>query len=141
MPKWWKIGFAFVLLVTTGALSAYVALQEPTLDEEISAQVAEYADTDYLYWDWADEAVCDLYERCQFIEIYNTARCADQILVPMRLEDANEDWVAAASTVMRSPGKHGGVLVELGVNRTDFEYFAIGDVRCTSALPTVEAGS
>lgn len=139
MPRWWKIGFVSVLLITTGALSAHVALQEPKIDLPVPSEVAEYADSDYLYWDWAEETDCEIYERCQFIKIYDTKRCPQQILVPMRLEDANDDWVAAESRVIRSPMQDDAVTVELGVDRTDFEYFVVGAIRCTTAIPTVEA--
>ena len=140
MPRWWKIGFVSVLLITTGALSAHFALKDPAFTGEHEAAVAEYADSNYLYWEWSDEVGCEIYERCQFIEVEGTDRCPEQILIQMHLEDINDEWVDSASTVMHSPGQKGSARIELGVDRTDFEYFVVGNIRCTAAIPNVEAG-
>ena len=140
MPKWWKIGFVFVLLVTTGAFFTHLALQDPALTGEHAAAVAEYKAQANLAWDWNYEGLtCKEFDRCVFLEVENTSKCENQIVVEAYLADANDDWVAAADTVIPSPNASDVALIELGVNREDFEFFFVGDVRCTAALPTVEA--
>ena len=50
MPKWWKIGFVSVLLVTTGAFFTHLALKDPALTGEHEAAVAEYKYENNLDW-------------------------------------------------------------------------------------------
>ncbi len=142
LPRWWNIGFVSALLTTTSALSAHVALQEPIFEGEHEAVVTEYKSVNSLPWDWNYEDLsCQEFERCVFLEVENTSKCENQIIVEAYLADKNDDWVAAADTVMPSPNAAEVALIELGVNREDFEFFFVGDVRCTAALPTVEAAS
>lgn len=140
MPKWWWVGLASVLLVTTAAFFTHLALKDPALTGEHEAAVAEYQAGTSLPWDWNyEELSCIEFDRCVFLEVENTSNCEDQIIVEAYLADAYDDWVAAADTVMPSPNATDVALIELGVNREDFEFFFVGDVRCTAALPTVEA--
>ena len=139
MPKWWKIGFVSVLLVTTGASSAHVAMREPAL-ETGAVQASSYPEDNGLDWNWGPEdQPCEIYETCQIIEVFETARCSKQIEIELHLEDAKEQWVDAVPMVILSPMNSEPALIEIGVDRTDFEYFAIGEVRCTASAPTVEA--
>jgi hypothetical protein len=55
------------------------------------------------------------------------------------LTDENEDWVDSAEMIIDSPRSSDAALIEVGVNREDFEYFMVGDVWCYSGVPTVEA--
>lgn len=140
LPKWWNIGFVSLLLITTGALSAHVALQDPIFEGEHEAAVTEYKEANNLNWQWAStDLECQIYENCVHLEVEGTHRCHNQIKVFMYLTDANDDWVDSADTVLQSPGKAQTVVVEVGVNRDDFEYFMVGDVWCYSGLPSVEA--
>ena len=142
MPKWWKIGFASVLLLTTGAFFTHLALKDPALTGEHEGTGAEFKSETSLPWDWSyEELTCKEFDRCVFLEVENTSKCKNQTIVEAYLADANDDWVATADTVMPSPNASDVALIELGVNREDFEFFFVGDVRCTAALPTVEAVS
>lgn len=139
MPRWWKFGFISLLVITSGAFVVHVALNEPPSGGGASVAVPEHKDSEFLNWDWSEEESCEIYERCQFVELIGTHLCPEQILIQMHLEDEKDEWVDSASTVIQSPGIKDSARIELGVNRTDFEYFVIGNIRCTSALPTVFA--
>lgn len=140
MPRWWNIGFVSVLLITTGALSAHVALRDPIFEGEHEAAVAEYKESNNLDWQWASaDLECQIYENCVHIEVEGTNRCTEQIKVFSYLSDKNDDWVDSADLVVDSPMAHRNAVIEVGVNRDDFEYFNVGDVRCTTGVPTIEA--
>lgn len=138
--KSWKIGFVSVLLITSGAFFTHLALKDPALTGEHEAVVTEYKDEHNLDWQWGPaEVECQIYETCLHLEVEGTAKCENQIKIFIYLTDANDDWVDSADTVLQSPGKAQTAVVEVGVNRDDFEYFMVGDVRCTTGVPTVEA--
>ena len=140
MPRWWKIGFKSVFLITSGAMSTHLALKDPALTGEHDAVVAEYKDDVDLSWEWASsELECEIYENCVHLDVKETARCVEQVQIFVYLTDENDDWVDSANTVIQSPGQSGSATVEIGVNRDDFEYFMVGDVRCTTGVPTLEA--
>ena len=140
MPRWWNIGFVTALLVTTGALSAHFALQDPIFEGEHEAVVAEYKEANNLDWQWASSALeCQIYLYCVHIEVEGTNRCPEQIKVFSYLSDENDDWVDSADLVVDSPLSQVKAVIEVGVNRYDFEYFNVGDVRCTTGVPTIEA--
>jgi hypothetical protein len=142
MPKWWKVGFASVSLVTAGAFCTHLAIGEHTLTNEHEGVVAEYKSETILTWDWNyEELSCQEFDRCVVLQVENTKKCENQIFVEAYLADENDDWVAAADSVMPSPKLADITLVEIGVYREDFEYFFVGEVRCTSKLPTVQAHS
>lgn len=139
MPRWWRAGFASVLLVTIGALGFQIALREPNTD---AAQVEKslFEEHDSLVWSWGpDGRACEIYDHCAFIEVLETARCVQQLSIELWLEDAKENLVATVPLVMNSPRQGGPTLIEVGVNRDDFEYFVVGAVQCTKTAPTVEA--
>lgn len=140
MPKWWKISFVSVLLLTTSAFFTHLALKDPALTGEHEAAVAEYKDENNLDWNWGPaELECKVYENCVHLEVEGTARCENQIKIFMYLTDANDEWVDSADTVLQSPSKSQSTVIEVGVNRDDFEFFMVGDVRCTTGVPTVQA--
>lgn len=140
MPKWWNIGFAWVSLITASAFSVYLVLKDPPFIAEYEGEVAESKEERNLDWDWASsDRECQIFENCVHLEIQSTALCENQILVIMHLTDEHDDWVDSADTVLKSPREDGPAIVEVGVNRDDFEFFMVGDVSCTTGLPTVEA--
>ena len=140
MPRWWNIGFVSVLLVTTGALSAQIALKDPIFEGEHEAVVASYKETNNLDWRWAsDDLECKTYENCVHIDVEGTDRCDEQIKIFSYLSDENDAWVDSADLVVESPLQEGSTVIEVGVNRDDFEYFNIGAVRCTTGVPTIQA--
>ena len=137
MPKWWKIGFASVLIFTAGAFFTHLALKEPAITGEHEVAGAENNTEGSLPWDWNyQELTCKEFDRCVFLEVENTNKCENQIIVEAYLADANDDWVAAADTVMPSSRSSAVAIVELGVNREDFEFFFVGSIHCVDALPT-----
>ena len=141
MPRWWNFGFVSVLLITTGALSAHVALQDPKVKAEEEPGVAEYKEGNNLDWQWAStDLQCQIFETCVHIEVEGTIRCPEQIKVFSYLSDENDDWVVSVDLIVDSPQLQGKAVIEVGVNRDDFEYFNVGDVRCTTGVPTVEVG-
>jgi hypothetical protein len=93
-----------------------------------------------LEWTWSqDELECKIYQNCVHLEVEDTYTCPNEILVSLVITDINDDWVAAEDNVLKSPRKTKSANIEIGVNRDDFEYFNVGDVQCTTGVPTVEA--
>lgn len=139
MPKWWNMGFAWVSLITASAFNVHLVSKDPALTAEHDAAVAEYKEKRNLDWDWASSDLeCQVFENCVHLEIQSTARCENQLKVFMYLTDEHDEWVDAADTVLKSPREDGSAIVEVGVNRDDFEFFMVGDVRCTQSVPTIE---
>jgi hypothetical protein len=142
LPRWWKIGFTALLLITTGAFSATLALEKPSINtapQNEPASTSEEPD-ESLTWDWSEDFVCDLYALCQVIDVEDTASCPDQISVDVYLTDKNDDWLSDASVILNSPQEIGATPIELGSEEIEFEYLYVGDVKCTTGLPTLEAG-
>lgn len=140
MPKWWNMGFSLMSLITASAFSVHLVLKDPALTGEHDTAVVEYTEKSKLDWDWASSDLeCQLFKNCVHLEIQSTARCENQLMVFMYLTDEHNEWVDAADTVLKSPREDGSAIVEVGVNRDDFEFFMVGDVRCTQSVPTIEA--
>lgn len=138
MPKWWRVGFASVLIVTVSAQLAHWAFVDPFWQGQHEAVVADYSNSYSLNWHWSDKGDCLQFDSCVLIEVDDTHRCEDQLQIDVWLTDANDDWVADGEMIIQSPRQSGPALVEVGANRDDFEYFMVGDVWCYSGLPTVE---
>lgn len=139
MPMWWRVGFLSVLIVTVSAQLTHWALVDPFWQGQHEAVVADYSKSYSLNWHWSDKEDCVQFYSCVFIEVDGTHLCKDQLQIDVFLTDKNDDWVADAELITESPRQSGRALVEVGVNREDFEYFLVGDVWCYSGLPTVEA--
>ena len=93
-----------------------------------------------LDWTWGpDELECKIYQNCVHLEVEDTDSCPNELLVWVVITDINDDWVAAEDNVLKSPRKTKSAIIEIGVNRDDFEYFNVLDVQCTTGVPTVEA--
>ena len=122
MPKGWWIGLASVLVITWSWPSEAAVYQQPGS----------------LAWNWSEVEDCQQFDSCVFIEVRSTHKCEEQLLIDAAITDANDDWVANVSMVINSPRQSGTSLIEVGVNREDFEYFLVGDVSCTTGVPTVE---
>lgn len=136
MPKWWRVGFVSVLIVTVSAQLTHWALVDPFWLGKHEAVVADYSNSYSLNWHWSDKQDCVQFDSCVFIEVDGTHLCKDQLQIDVFLTDKNDDWVADAELITESPRQSGRTLVEVGVNREDFEYFLVGDVWCYSGLPT-----
>jgi len=79
---------------------------------------------------------CQLFDRCVYIDVTDTANCEKSIEISMVLTDANHEFVADASSVIISPQQHTMMRFELGANRKDFENFYIEHVRCSASPPS-----
>lgn len=139
MPKWWRVGFVSVFLVTVSAQIVNWTLADPFWVGQHEAVVADYTNSYSLNWHWSDNEDCKQFESCVFIEVDETRQCKDQLQIDVYLTDKNDDWVGDAEMIIDSPKSAKPALIEVGVNREDFEYFMVGDVWCYSGLPTVEA--
>lgn len=76
---------------------------------------------------------------CVHLQVEDTDSCPNELLVWVVITDINDDWVAAEDNVLKSPRKTKSAIIEIGVNRDEFEYFNVLDVQCTTGVPTVEA--
>jgi hypothetical protein len=141
MTKWWKVGFASVLTLTVSAQLVHWALVDPAWGGQHAAhpESADYSEPGSLTWNWSDEEDCQQFEACVYIEVQGTHRCEEQLFIDAAITDGNDHFVANTSMVINSPRQSGFSLIEVGVNRDDFEYWLVGDVRCTSGVPTAEA--
>jgi hypothetical protein len=140
MPRWWRVGFASVLVITVSAKMVHWALVDPFWQGQHETLVSEYTDEDILNWQWSTDEDCKQFANCVFIEVDNTRRCEDQLEIDVWLADINDDWVAEGRMIIESPKQPGGAQIEVGANRDDFEYFNVGDVWCYSGVPNIEAG-
>ncbi len=139
LPKWWRVGFASLLVITVSAQMVHWALIDPFWEGQHEAVVADYTNSNSLNWHWSDNEDCRQFESCVFIEVDETRQCKDQLQIDVFLTDKNDDWVGDAEMIIESPRTSSTELIEVGVNREDFEYFMVGDVWCYSGVPTVEA--
>ncbi len=139
LPKWWRVGFASLLVITVSAQMVHWALVDQFWQGQHEAVVADYSDAYSLNWHWSEKEDCEQFESCVFIEVDETGLCKEQLQIDVFLTDKNEDWVGDAEMIIESPRSSSVALIEVGVNREDFEYFMVGDVWCYSGLPTVEA--
>ena len=73
------------------------------------------------------------------LQVDETRLCKEQLQIDVFLTDKNDDWVGDAEMIIESPRSSGTALIEVGVNREDFQYFMVGEVWCYSGVPTVEA--
>lgn len=126
------LGFTSGSLVTLCAFTYLAAVREMPNQTTYGAQ--------NLNWDWAEgDPECQQYQQCVFIEVEDTHLCEEQIEIDAIITDELDDWVASAAMLIESPQQSGSVLIEVGVNREDFEYFMVGRVNCNVGLPTAEA--
>lgn len=139
MPKWWRVGFATLLVITVSAQMVHGALADPFWEGEHEAAVADYSDAYSLNWNWSENEDCVQFESCVFIDVDETHLCKDQLQIDVFLTDKNDDWVADGEMIIDSPRRTGRAQIEVGANRDDFEFFLVGDVWCYSGLPSVEA--
>ena len=139
MPRWWKVGFVSVLVMTVSAQMVHWALVDPFWEGQHEAVVADYTDSYSLNWHWSEREDCEQFDSCVFIEVDETHTCEDQLQIDVWLTDKNDNWVADGEMIIQSPRQPGRALIEVGANRDDFEYFLVGDVWCYSGLPSVEA--
>ena len=136
MPKWWRVGFLSVLILTVGALLTHWALLDPIFSGEHELAKAEYRETNNLPWVWADPDIeCNEYVSCVHISVADTKRCENQLSIDVTITDENDNWVENVGMIVNSPGKASSAVIEVGVNRSDFEYFLVGDVICTTSPP------
>ncbi len=139
LPKWWRVGFASLLVLTVSAQMVHWALVDPFWEGQHEAVVADYSDSYSLNWHWGEKENCEQFDKCVFIEVDETRMCEEQLQIDVWLTDKNDDWVADGEMIIQSPRQLGRALIEVGANRADFEYFLVGDVWCYSGLPNVEA--
>ena len=139
MQNWWKVGFISLLLTTTVAFTTHLVIREPNQNLATPSEVVDFTTPESLSWDWSDGFECNIYELCQVIDVFDTASCEDQILVPVEIEDDHERWIASYSTVISSPKKQGVASIEIGFDQLEFEYLVIGELSCTAMVPTVKA--
>lgn len=138
MRKPWWVAFASVLVITLGAFGTHLVLREPEPKE--AAVVAEAAGPYSLNWRWASESLeCQRFDACVHIAVDQTQLCPDQLEIRVVITDSNEDWVGNADMIVDSPKSAKATVIEVGVNRDDFEYFMVGDIWCYSGVPTAEA--
>ena len=132
MRKQGWLGFTSGLLATLCAFTCLAVIRELPNQTTYGAE--------NLNWDWAEgEPDCQQYLQCVFIEVDDTQLCDEQIEIDAIITDEHDDWVASAAMLIESSRKTDRALVEVGVNREDFEYFMVGRVNCNVGLPTVEA--
>lgn len=140
MPRWWNVGFVTVFAVTVAAQLTHWALLDPSLTGEREQVVSDRKAALNLNWDWASEDIkCKQFENCVHIAVDQTKRCNDQLAIEVAITDKQDNWVDNVDMVVPSPRQSGSTVVEVGVNRDDFEYFMVGAVRCTTGLPSAEA--
>jgi hypothetical protein len=139
MPRWWRVGFTAVLVVTVGAQMTRWALLDPFWEGQHEAVVADYTDAYSLNWHWSENEECLQFDRCVFIEVDETQLCEDQLQIDVWLTDKDDEWVADGEMIVESPRQSGRAQIEVGANREDFEFFLVGDVWCYSGVPTAEA--
>lgn len=136
---WLRVGVAAAL----AAVPAIFAFSFLSLTED-SALLADPAPidstaSDVLSWNWHQpERECEHFVSCTFIEVENTARCPDQIFIPMFVSDEQQNRVTWSDLILDSPRQRGTAVVEVGVNIEDFSYFNVGEITCTVGPPTLE---
>jgi hypothetical protein len=136
MPKWWRVGFLSVLILTFSALLTYVALLNPVFSGEHELAKVKYRETNNLPWAWADTDIeCKEYISCVHISVAETKRCKNQLSIDVTITDKNDHWVGNVGMVVDSPNSASPAIIEVGVDRSDFEYFLVGDVICASSPP------
>ena len=140
MPRWWRVGFLSVLVITLSAQMVHWALVAPFWQGQHEALVSEYTDEDSLDWQWGTMEDCKQFLSCVFIEVDETSRCEDQLQIDVWLTDIKDNWVADGKMIIESPKQPDSAQIEVGANREDFEYFNVGDVWCYSGVPNIEAG-
>jgi hypothetical protein len=134
MPTWWKFGFVGSLIVMASAFTVHVALDKPKVVG--SHQIVSFGDEaiQTLSWGWGpDEISCKEFDSCLSIEVHDTDSCEQQLEITFDLTDEHDNLIASEKMVIESPEKSEPTLIEIGVNRNDFEYFVMRDVMCTSA--------
>lgn len=140
MPRRWNVGFVTVFAVMVAAHPPHWALLDPSLTGEHEQAVSDRKAALNLSWDWAsDDIRCKQFEMCVHIAVDQTNRCPDQLAIDVALTDKKDNWVDNSDMILASPRQPGSTIVEVGVNRDDFEYFLVGAVRCTTGLPSAEA--
>ena len=140
MPRWWNVGFVTVFAVTVAAQLTHWALLDPSLTGEHVQAASDRKAALNLTWDWAsDDIQCTQFDMCVHIAVDQTNRCEDQLAIDVSLTDKKDNWVDIADMVVSSPRQPGSSVVEVGVNRDDFEYFMVGEVRCITSVPSAEA--
>lgn len=140
MQTWWKFGFVGSRLVVASAFAMYVALDKP--EGVGSHQIVSFGDKalQTLSWGWGpDEISCKEFDRCLTIEVHDTDSCKQQLEITFDLTDENDNLIAYEKMVIESPHKSEPTLIEIGVNRNDFEYFVMSEVMCTSSPLTKTA--
>lgn len=136
---WLRVGVA-VAIASVPALFA-VSFLSLTEDSALLAdpEPIDSSSSDVLNWDWYEhERECEYFVSCAFIEVENTARCPDQIFIPMFVSDDQQNRVTWSDLILDSPGLRGTAVVEVGVNIEDFSYFNVGEITCTVGPPTLE---
>ena len=125
-----------VFAVTVCAQLTHWVLQDPSITGEHEAARVAYHETHNLPWKWATKDLdCQQFERCVKIIIQHTDRCQSQLAIDVSISDIKDNWVDNASMVIDSPTSSLPSTIEVGVNRTDFVYFLVGAVTCTTGLP------
>lgn len=140
MPKWWRIGFVTLLIVTVSAQLTHWILQDPSITGENETAKVAYHDTYDLPWKWATKNLdCQQFERCVKIVVDHTDSCDSQLAIDVSISDIKDNWVDNVSMIVDSPKASLPSTIEVGVNRTDFVYFLVGAVTCTTGLPNEQA--
>lgn len=145
MPKWWRVCAAGLVVVTAVAFGVHLSMREGGVGSSVVEAAASELPENELTWRWEPAELepaggCAKFENCVFVQVEDTARCGLRLQVDMYLTDAHDNYVAYADSVIVSPQVAEPVVIELGVDRDDFEYFAVSSISCTASAPNGVGG-